>query len=105
MNYRFRLFKILLIHGTDDYSFHRNACARRKTCYIFDGPEIEILGILGRLLTSSGVIFSHFGAQLRKANDLLRVCEPLRILLLLAAQKCSSLLSSVPWSILFMILH
>ena len=31
----------------------------------------------------------------------LRVCEPLRILLLLAAQKCSSLLSAVPWSILW----
>jgi len=34
-----------------------------------------------------GVVFGDFGAQLRKANPLLRVCEPLRILLLLAALK------------------
>ena len=33
----------------------------------------------------ANVVFRQFSAQLRKANIMLRVCEPLRILLLLAA--------------------
>ena len=41
--------------------------------------------VSGRLRRVLEVFLYVFGAQLRKANDLLRVCEPLRILLLLAA--------------------
>ena len=41
--------------------------------------------VSGRLRRSSDVFLAVLGAQQRKANDLLRVCEPLRILLLLAA--------------------
>ena len=39
MNYRFRLFKILLRNGTDDLSYHRNAYAQGKKM-LYDGPEI-----------------------------------------------------------------
>ena len=52
-----------------------------------DVLENLIFLISGRLRRSPDVFLAVFGAQLRKANDLLRVCEPLRILLLLAAQK------------------
>ena len=47
--------------------------------------ENMIFMVSGRLRRLVKVFFYVFGAQLRKAKDLLRVCEPLRILLLLAA--------------------
>ena len=56
-------------------------------------PENWIFLISGRLRRSSDVFLAVFGAQLRKANDMLRVCEPLRILLLLAAQRGLSIVS------------
>ena len=55
-------------------------------------PENDIFMVSGCLRRVLEVFFYVFGAQLRKANDLLRVCEPLRILLWLAALKGSPFL-------------
>ena len=72
-----------------------------------DAQKSEIL--ISRLFWSiSCIIFRSFGAQLRKATSLLRVCEPLRMLLcllcwyelLLATQLLCQVLSARAWLLL-----
>ena len=60
-------------------------CPRNENVEILGVPEGGIFMVSGRLWRVLEIFFYVFGAQQRKANDLLRVCEPLRILLLLAA--------------------
>ena len=58
---------------------------------IFWGSNFQCFGDSGESVGLSGIIFNVFGAQLRKSKYKLRVCEPLRFLLLLAAH-CNTFL-------------
>ena len=81
----FRLSKVIFRTSVNCWNSCRKVGDRSENVKILGVLESDIFMVSGRLRRLLEVFFYVFGAQLRKANDLLRVCEPLRILLLLAA--------------------